>query len=356
MEEILTSIALLIVLPIVYGLFYRLKDAEEKRITYDSVFTVKMSKGILAFFFIWMVICFAGMILVLFLFAKESPNRISAFWVSESVCFAFFMAGAIGFLNGKFHYLVVNNEGIIINKLFQKPQLIQYSDITYIYNFGGVSCYDADGIPLLSADHFHVGADRLYAFLQEKGYPSLPVPYPSEDMKNNIRFINYKKKASLKIGLWCFLIFGLISIGMGILLNTEVEFRSYENYEVTGTIESYTAGDEILRIKLENDSREYFINNVVSDRIAADLYDVIHQGTQVVFHIAYVDEYERHNISQIQINDKVYLDMADAENSECSNYRDTIIFSYILMGIGGFLIVLGGINFIRIKKTNLVMQ
>jgi hypothetical protein len=356
MEEILTSIALLIVLPIVYGLFYRLKEAEEKRITYDSVFTVKMNKGILAFFFIWMVICFAAMVLVLFLFAKEAPNRISAFWVSECVCFAFFTAGAIGFLMGKFNYLVVDNEGIIIKKLFQKPRMIQYSDISYIYHFDGVSCYDADGIPLLSADHFHVGADRLYAFLQEKGYPSLPVPYPSEDMKNNIRLINYKKKASLKTGLWCFMIFGLVSIGMGILLNTEVEFRPYENYEVTGTIESYTTGDEIIKIKLVNDSREYFINNVVSDRIDEDLYDDIRQGTPVVFHIAYVDEYERHNISQIQINDKVYLDMEDAENSEYSNYRDTIMLSYILIGIGGFLIVLGGINFRRIKKMNLVMQ
>ena len=52
MENIITGIAISIILPIVYGFFYHLKEKEEKKITYGTEFTVKMSKGITIFFFI----------------------------------------------------------------------------------------------------------------------------------------------------------------------------------------------------------------------------------------------------------------------------------------------------------------
>ena len=76
MEYIIIGIATSIILPIVYGFFYHLKEKEEKKITYGSEFTVKMSKGITIFFFIWMIICFMGMVgAVVLVLTTEEPNE-----------------------------------------------------------------------------------------------------------------------------------------------------------------------------------------------------------------------------------------------------------------------------------------
>ena len=121
MENIITGIAISIILPIVYGFFYHLKEKEEKKITYGTEFTVKMSKGITIFFFIWMIICFMGMVgAVVLVLATEDPNENQMFWTIETISLIFFLLGTLGFSISKFNYLVVKHEGIYIKKMFQK--------------------------------------------------------------------------------------------------------------------------------------------------------------------------------------------------------------------------------------------
>lgn len=343
------------ILPMVYGIFYYLKEKEEKKISYGSEFTVKMNKGILLFFFIWMMICFLGMIAaVVLLIALEDPNENQMFWFLEVICLSFFLLGAVGFSICKYNYLVVKDDGIIVKKMFRKSLIIKYSDITYINSnssaLGGVSCFNSDGIPLLSVDHFYVGVEKLDSALRNKGYMLLPNPYPSEDMKKNAKFMKYKKKASLKVGFWCFLCFGILSIGLGILVHNLSHFNEYENYEISGIVDTYEVGDKALKIKLKNDSREYYINNIVYSKLNEKIYDVMSQEDFIILHIGYVDEYKRYNISQIEVDDVVYLNMSDAENREYSNYKMGIITSYVMLGIGGFLIVLSIVYLIRLKK------
>ena len=205
MENIITGIAISIILPIVYGFFYHLKEKEEKKINYGSEFTVKMSKGITIFFFIWMIICFMGMVgAVVLVLTTEEPNENQMFWTIETISLIFFLLGTLGFSISKFNYLVVKHEGIYIKKMFQKDRLIKYSDITYInsnsFVFGQVACYDSDGVPLFEVDHYHLGAEQLYSKLRNKGYLLLPLPYPTEDMKNNKKFQHHKKLSSNKDG------------------------------------------------------------------------------------------------------------------------------------------------------------
>jgi hypothetical protein len=132
-EHIITGIAISIILPIVYGLFYTIKEKEEKKISYGSEFTVKTSKGLILFFLIWMIICFLGMIGgVVLLLALEEPNENLIFCIIEIVSLVFFLLGGLGFAIGKYNYLVVKEEGIYIKKMFKKDTLVKYSDITYI--------------------------------------------------------------------------------------------------------------------------------------------------------------------------------------------------------------------------------
>ena len=66
--------------------------------------------------------------------------------------------------------------------------------------------------------------------------------------------------------------------------------------------------------------------------------------------IAYIDKYERYNISELEINGKIYLNKNDSENAEYSNYRSGLISSYAFIGIGTVLEVFAIIYFIKIIK------
>ena len=66
--------------------------------------------------------------------------------------------------------------------------------------------------------------------------------------------------------------------------------------------------------------------------------------------IAYIDKYERYNISELEINGKIYLNKSASENAEYSNYRSGLISSYVFIGIGTVLEVFAVIYFIKIKK------
>ena len=71
-------------------------------------------------------------------------------------------------------------------------------------------------------------------------------------MKNNKKFQHYKKLSSTKVGLWCFLLFGIGSLLLGILVNSQINFKSYENYEVSGIVENFNKGEKILKIYQED--------------------------------------------------------------------------------------------------------
>ena len=169
-------------------------------------------------------------------------------------------------------------------------------------------------------------------------------------MKSNVKFQHYKKLSSTKVGFWCFALFGLSSLLLGILVNTLSNFNEYENYEVSGIVENYTKGEEILKIYLKDDANVYYINNIVYDELDEDIYKVLDDNIEIKMHIAYQDEYSRFNISQLEVNGEVYLNMNSSETAEYSNYRDGQIGSFVMIGIGAILEIFGVIYFIKFKK------
>ena len=355
MEHIITGIAISIILPIVYGWICTIKEKEEKKISYGAEFTVKTSNGFILFFLIWVIICFLGMIGgVVLILALEEPNEKRIFWIIEIISLVFFLLGGLGFVIGKYNYLVVKEEGIYIKKMFKKDTLVKYSDITYInshsFGFGQVSCYDSNGIPLFEVDQYHLGVEQLDNKLRSKGYFLLPNPYPSEDMKSNVKFQHYKKLSSTKVGFWCFALFGLSSLLLGILVNTLSNFNEYENYEVSGIVENYTKCEETLKIHLKDDANVYYINNIVYDELDEDIYKVLDDNINIKMYIAYQDEYSRFNISQLEVNGEVYLNMNSSETAEYSNYRDGQIGSFVMIGIGAVLEIFGVVYFIKFNK------
>lgn len=356
MENIIIGIATIIILPLVFGFFYYLKEKEEKKIIYGSEFIVKMSKGIVLFFLIWMIIFLLGMIsALLILFLYNGPDKNQLFWIIEIVCILFFLIGMLGFALCKFNYIVVKNEGILVHKMFKKPTLIHYDDIAYInshpFGTGEVSGYDQNGIPLFAVDYYHVGAEKLKELLHNKGYPLLPKPYPTNEMKENLCFQRYKKKSKFKISFWFFLLFGILLILLGILVHSQCEFSKYENYKVSGMIEKVEVDEDHLTIYLQGDDVEYYVNNIVFDELDEKVFDVLKSGESIDLYVAYIDEYKRYHLSQIEINKIVYLDMNVAEKAEYFNYKAGIITSYVMIGVGGFFMILSGVFVIKLLKS-----
>lgn len=114
MGNIIAGIAISIILPIVFGFFYRLKEKEEKKIVYGSEFTVKMSKGIVLFFLIWMIFCFLGMVGgVILILATEAPNENQAFWIIEVISFIFFPFRMFGICNRKIQLFGCKGRGYL---------------------------------------------------------------------------------------------------------------------------------------------------------------------------------------------------------------------------------------------------
>lgn len=74
------------------------------------------------------------------------------------------------------------------------------------------------------------------------------------------------------------------------------------------------------------------------------------KGDPITLHIAYVDVYDRYNISQIEVDDVVYLYMTEAEKSEYSDYKFGVNFSYVMYSIGGGLLALSAFSLYKLKK------
>lgn len=138
-------------------------------------------------------------------------------------------------------------------------------------------------------DYYHVGAEKLKELLHNKGYPLLPKPYPTNEMKENLHFQQYKKKSKFKISFWCFLLFGIFLLLSGFLVHGQCEFSKYENYKVSGVIETVEVDEDHLTIYLQGDNVEYYINNIV--------FDVLKSGESIDLYVAYIDEFKRYHLS-----------------------------------------------------------
>ena len=357
MEDFIISIIICITLPLLFSLIYRLKEREEKKekkLRNDNIFYVKHSKTFLIIFLSFMIMLFVGMVVIAILpIIYDEPNK-KAVIIGEIVCAFFFSLSFLGFAISKFDYLIVKENCIIKKQLFKKTSIFSYYDIVYVssntFGFGEVTGYDIDGIPLFSVSHFHVGAKELNEMLRNRGSMLLPNPYPSDEMKQNERFKVFKRKTSLKTCIICFLIFGLLFVGMFFLIKMQISYDVFENHKVTGEVEEFLISDNTLKITLKDDNKVYWLNNLAYEKLNKKMYDKLENGTNIVIYVSYVDEYGRSNISQIEIDDVIYLDMQSVERKEHNNYYASNITSYVMLGIGILFIGISFIDFIKLNK------
>ena len=83
----------------------------------------------------------------------------------------------------------------------------------------------------------------------------------------------------------------------------------FEIAQTVGTqmIMNSNKGEKVSKIYLKDDEKTYYINNIVYDVFDENVYSVLSENTQIRMCIAYIDKYERYNISELEINGKIYL-------------------------------------------------
>ena len=108
---------------------------------------------------------------------------------------------------------------------------------------------------------------------------------------------------------------------------------------MNGVISEYKLKDDNVTIKLEGDENNYWINNIVYDKLKPSFGADIKTGESASLLIGYTDKNDRKVISQLEMKGTIYLDKDVAEKAEYDNYIDSIIFSYVLLSLGGALIV-----------------
>lgn len=348
MPEVISVIVINVIFLIGAFIYEKIKKIEEKKIKESSNFTVKMSVGIKILFGGWVVVCYIFMIMLLFL--QISDNDLTAFIISESIVFVFLLLGLFGYIYAKTSYVIVKNDSLIINKFPKKRIKLLYEDIGYFSANYSLSCFDKNGIPILTLDHLYVGIERLTNLIERKGVKQMELPYPNETIKENKEFKIYNKKKSIKSKIIIWLIFAIFAFIMAITCRYAPSYYEFSNYEVIGIIDKIVINDEIVKIYLTENEKEYYINNIIYDALDEEIFDVIKEGKKVRLLIGYEDEYLRLNISEIEIDGIKYLEKNSAFQEIYNNYHSSIIASYAFLGIGIVLFIPSVINLYKYYK------
>lgn len=81
------------------------------------------------------------------------------------------------------------------------------------------------------------------------------------------------------------------------MVHSQCEFSKYENYKISGVIETVEIAEDHLTIYLQGDDVEYYVNNIVFDELDEKVFDVLKSGESIDLYVAYIDEYKKYHLS-----------------------------------------------------------
>ena len=335
--EIVATVAISVILPSAFLICYFLMRREEKKYCTDKFIKTHESKALTWGFIGFAIICLVAMIiLVAFLIADE--DSVSAIVVivvlSLFSCLALF-----GVIWGRFTYEIIEDDGIILVR-FGKRRKVLYSDIEYYRFFEGARigfyAYDKYGVVIASAAN-KIGSRQLVSAMQQNRVTEVFYGFPPPEIRNTERYkVNQKKNGVIALA-WVTFFIGIAFLACwGLVFGINHEPREFENYEVSGIVESYefkyVRGGTTLTIKLAGDESEYYVNGL-GNAMKSSVKSVIKENTQINLLIATEDDRGRLNISQLEIGGEIYLSAADAEKAELDNYNLGVILTWVFFGI-----------------------
>ena len=344
--SIATPVAIAVILPLVFNLFWFLKSREEKKQGIDKLNRTRAPKFVLAFFLGFAIACIVLMIVVVVLMAMD-PVPVWVFVLAVIVCILFAALGFFGYTWSRFKYEIIEDDGITLVR-FNKKKKFYYSQIVfYKYTEGMMGTfvtYDEYGRILFNVEALSIGSKNLADTMQQHGATPVTYNFPSPEMRRTKEFKYWQKKNNANVFAWVSFFMGLLFLGTwGLVFGLNHEPRTFENYEVNGIVESYeikNGKDSMtLTINLAGDESVYWVSNITDDKVNWSVGKALEGNPEIKLLIAFQDDRDRLQISQIEIDGEIYLDAAKAEQEEIDNYNFGKTLMYVFLGCGVALIV-----------------
>lgn len=344
--NIATPIAIAVILPLVFNLFWFLKRREEKKQGVDNLNRTRAPKFVLAFFLGFAILCIVVMIVAVVLMAID-PAPVFVFVIIVVVCVLFASLGFLGFTLSRFKYEIIEDDGITLVR-FNKKKKFFYSQIVFYKYVEGMmgTCvaYDEYGRILFHVEALSIGSKNLADAMSGHGATPVLYNFPTPEMKRTKEFKYWQKKNNAVVFAWVSLFIGILSLAMwGMVFGINHEPRKFENYEVNGIVESYEIkygkDSTTLTVRLTDDENVYWVSNIVDDEVDWSIKNVIKEGTEIKLLIAFKDDEDRRQISQIEIDNVIYLDAKDAEQAEIDNYNFGKTLMWVFFGVSVALLV-----------------
>lgn len=343
MESLLIAIIVPIVLPIVFGFFYRKKDKEEAKLNTNGKYIVRVTSSIRHFFLGWMILCLLGSLIIPIMCIVDKANTtVYIVLIASGVILFFFLLGFLGYAISKWNYLIVEENRIIKVKGFKKD-IIEINRIKYISSFdvgfGSLIAYDENYVPLFEIDGSFVGITNLKADLSSMNLKSIT---RNDIDATNPEYKKYKKQNNIKIWKYVLIGFALAGLALYGLIKPQIRVEDFNDYSKSVVVENFTKKEELLLFHFEGDDKEYIVSNIVYKKLNQSIYDVLKNGTEMNI-VLYNNESAY--ISQIEINGKIYLNKDEAKELEINNYNSSIVFTNVLLVASISMITIGMILF-----------
>ena len=105
----------------------------------------------------------------------NTTNLISVIFIFSVIA----ISGFFGYAWGRFNYVVIDGDNIIVYRLFQKNKFYTFNDIAFYKDTthmgiqGGLICYNKNKKKLFSVEAVYIGVSLIIQRLIEKNIPQL---------------------------------------------------------------------------------------------------------------------------------------------------------------------------------------
>ncbi|MDE7454912.1 MAG: hypothetical protein K2M64_03695 [Clostridia bacterium] len=176
-EMMILSIAIAIIAPIAFSVFWFCKKHEEKKISSTNFVRTRPPKLLSGFFLGFaLLVLLGGIAGIIVCCITDSENTTVSQIVTLSICIvAFSGLGFFGYAYVAFNYVVANDEGILAYRLFRKKKFYRYEDIDSFQDTismgmaGGLTGYDKNNKKIFAIEAVHVGSSNVAQMLREHG-------------------------------------------------------------------------------------------------------------------------------------------------------------------------------------------
>lgn len=342
--EILFWILFPLTMALVFCVLFKGKEKEEKRLDKNGLFKIKTGSSFKCFFLICMALTLiAAVIALIFCIIDKNEIALSGKVALVAVILFFFSVGLIGYVYVKYFYLIITDNSIIQVKGFTKKE-IPYEKVKFMSlpkaSIDSLIAYDANYVPLFSADRSFVGVDKLIQTLKDKHVEEISKVTKKDISPDNFAYKKYAKNVKINNLKYVLLGFGLMLLAIFAMATPQIKPIDFSDKQMTATLQSYRkVGEDVLFLKFEEHDEEYRVNNVVYKALDEKIYSVISEG-KIVELVLY--NAKSKDISQIKIDGKIYLNKEDVMKLENKNVKIGEIITKVLLCLSVCLIV-GGI-------------